>query len=60
MHEVCNDIRNPKLWDGVKPEDMFGIYLRLWDRRVSLAFASERPRSVVTPREPLFPEKPAV
>jgi hypothetical protein len=60
MHEVCKNIRDPHLWAGVKPTEMFDLYLRRWDRRVTLAFSAERPRPVVTPREPLFSEAPTV
>jgi hypothetical protein len=59
MHEVCKNIRDPKLWEGVPPDRMMDLYLRRWDRRVTLAFAPERRVAVVSPREPLFaPERP--
>lgn len=60
MHEVCKNIRDPNLWVGVKPTEMFDQYLRRWDRRVTLAFSAERPRPVVTTRQPLFPEAPSI
>lgn len=58
MHEVCKNIRDPDLWSGVKPDEMIGLYLRRWDRRVTLAFSVERPRPVVATREALFPDAP--
>ncbi len=54
MHEVCSNIRDPKLWEGVPPDRMFEVYMRRWDARVTRAFEPQRARAVVTPREPLF------
>ena len=50
MHKVCPDIRDPKRWIGIEPNEMFAIYIRQWDQRIELAFPADRPHAYAVPR----------
>lgn len=45
------DVRNPDLWAGVKPDDMWKSYARAVDKRLSALFDPARPRPFAQVRD---------